>query len=233
VKRFYAEAGLGPAGAGGTPILLDGRPVHTPMRAPLLLPHAALAAAVRDEWQHQGERIDPAGMPLTGLANAAIDQIAPARERFVDQIAAYADSDTLCYRADPGDPLAAHQAEHWDPLLAWAERRYDIALRRIAGILHQPQDPQALAQLRRGVARHDAFMLAGMLSLTGLTGSLVLTLALVEQAFGPDPVWRAAMLEELWQEDRWGADAEATARRAARRREFDAAVNFCKLLQVL
>lgn len=229
MKRFYKTAEAS-AEAGGVAILLDGRPVRTPMRAPLLLPNEALGEVVAEEWRGQGDTIDPAAMPLTGLANAAIDHVAADMPRFVSATLAYAETDTLCYRADPGTPLAERQDREWEPILNWVERRFDIALVRVAGIVHRPQPDAALQQLRGALEALDPFALAGLHSLTGITGSFIATLALVHGVLPHEAIWSAVNLEELWQEEQWGADAEARDRRERSRAEFDAAAKFCRVL---
>lgn len=226
MKRFYKTVAT-EAVANGHALLLDGRPVKTPMRQPLVLPTPAMAQAVAAEWEGQGEEIVIASMPHTGFANAAIDQVLPQRERFIDDIAAYGESDTLCYRADAGDPLAERQDHEWEPVLQWAENRFDISLIRIAGIIHQPQSTHSLSRLKAPVAGMDPFALAAFSTLTSIGGSLVSALALIEKAFDSETIWRAINLEELWQEELWGADGDALAARAHRRAAFDAAYQFC------
>lgn len=226
MKRFYKSVTFEPV-EGGFALMLDGRPVKTPARASLVLPNADMAQAVADEWAGQGEDIVIASMPMTGFANAAIDRIAPDAERFVSDIAAYGEADTLCYRADPGDPLAARQEQEWEPILRWAENRYDIILIRVAGIVHQSQSMHSLSRLTTAVRACDPFVLAGLSTITSIGGSLISALAMLEKAYTPDVIWRAVCLEELWQEDLWGADAEAEATRALRRAAFDDAYRFC------
>ena len=226
MKRFYTAATVGDANE----ILLDGRPVRTPGRAPLALPTASLAAAIADEWNGQGETIDPRTMPLTGLANAAIDRIAPARESFATGLAAYGESDLLCYRAEGPAPLVARQTEHWDPLLAWARDRYAIAFEVATGIVHRPQPAETVARLAAVVATRDPFALAGLSPLVTVSGSLLVALALAEGAVRLDAAWAAAALDEQWQAEQWGEDAEAAKALAGRRAEFAAAARFLSLL---
>lgn len=226
MKRFYKSVTTD-AVDDGYALLLDGRPVKTPMRLPLVLPTRAVADAVAAEWEGQGDEIVIASMPHTGFANAAIDQVSAQQQRFIEDVAAYGESDTLCYRADPGDPLAQRQDKDWEPLLAWAENRYDIKLIRVAGIIHQPQSPHSLSRLRSPVEAMDPFVLAAFSTLTSIGGSLVSSLALIENAFDSETIWRAISLEELWQEELWGADGEALAARAHRKTAFDAAYRFC------
>jgi len=226
VKRFYQSAAVGEGGR----ILLDGRPVKTPGRRDLAAPAAALAEAVADEWNAQGEIVEPRSMPLTGLANAAIDRIAPDPAAFADGLAAYGESDLLCYRAEGPAPLAARQAELWDPILAWAQQRYEIVLEVALGVIHMPQPPETLARLRAALAERDIFVLAGLSPLVTISGSLLIALALAEGAISLDQAWAAATLDERWQAEQWGEDAEAAAALADRRRDFAAAARFLALL---
>jgi chaperone required for assembly of F1-ATPase len=226
VKRFWKEVSVG---ADGT-IALDGRPVRTPGRVPLALPRPALAQAVADEWRAVAETVDPRAMPLTGLANAAIDRIAPDPAAFAAGIARYGESDLLCYRADGPPPLVARQRAAWDPLLAWARARYDVHVEVVAGVMHAPQPPATLARLGEAVAALGAFHLAGLSSAVTLTGSLIAGLALVERAADAETVWTAAQVDEAWQTELWGSDTLAEQARADRRRAFDAAVAFLTAL---
>ena len=225
MKRFWTEVAVTPERG----VTLDGRPVRTPGRAPLLLPTDALAAAVADEWRGVGETLDPRAMPLTGLANAAIDRIAPDPRTFAAGLARYADSDLLCYRAETPEPLVARQAAAWDPVIAWAQSRYDVHVEVTAGIVHRAQPPLTLQRLGDAIAAPDAFALAACAPIVTITGSLLLCLALVEGATTPDDAWTAAHIDEDWQAELWGEDALATQARANRRAEFDAAVLFLTL----
>src|SRR5690606_24659326 len=178
MRRFYKDAAI-VSGDAGFEIQLDGRPVRTPARALLSLPNAALAQAVAEEWRRQGDSIDPRAMPFTGLANAAIDQIAPAREAFAAGVARYAETDLLCYRAERPDRLVARQAAAWNPLLDWARTRYDVTFRVTQGIIHIAQPPETLERLATTVAAFDPFTLAGLSAPVTLSGSLVCGLAVV------------------------------------------------------
>ncbi|BAV65061.1 ATP12 family chaperone protein [Sphingobium cloacae] len=228
MKRFYQDAAV-VAGEGGFGIQLDGRPVRTPARALLALPDAALAEAVAREWRAQGDAIDPRSMPFTGLANAAIDQIAPHREAFAAGIARYAETDLLCYRAEAPEALVARQAAAWDPLLDWAVARYDVAFRVTRGLLPVAQPPETLERLAQAVEAFDPFTLAGLSTLVTLSGSLVCGLAVVEGGHEPAAIWAAAEIDEVWQAEQWGEDAEAAARGALRREEFSTNCAFCAL----
>jgi chaperone required for assembly of F1-ATPase len=230
MKRFYTDATIVAEG-GGFAVQLDGRAVRTPARAPLALPTAALAEAIVDEWRAQGERVDPRAMPMTGLANAAIDQVAPNHASFAADVARYGESDLLCYRADAPDPLVARQAAGWEPLLGWARTRYGVAFAITQGIIPVPQPDATLARLSEAVVAFDPFRLAALSTLVGLSGSLICGLAVAEGAFDPETVWDAAEIDERWQAEQWGEDAEAIARASQRRTDFLTARAFCALAQ--
>lgn len=230
MKRFYKEARVRP-GDGGGEVVLDERPVKTPARRPLALPTEPLARAVAAEWNAQGDEVRPRTMPLTGLANAAIDRVAPDPDAFAAILAAYGESDLLCYRAEAPAALVARQAAAWDPILAWARRRFDINFEVTAGIIHKPQPPDTIVQLAQAAAARDAFELAALSPLVTISGSLVIALALAEEAIDLEAAWAAATVDEAWQAERWGEDEEATARLAARRAEFEAAERFLRLLR--
>lgn len=226
MKRFWEDVSV----ANGE-VALDGRPVRTPGRVALRLPTPTLAEAVAGEWRAVGERVDPRAMPLTSLANAAIDRIVPAPQSYAESLARYGESDLLCYRADSPPELVARQAAAWDPPLAWAMRRYDVHFEVAAGIIHVPQPPATLARLRDAVAALDAWTITGLTPLVTVTGSLVLGLALVEGAMDADAVWHAARIDDDWQVERWGEDDLATRTMLAHRAEFDAAVRFLTALR--
>ena len=227
MKRFWTEVAVDAEGV----VTLDGRPVRTPGRVPLALPTASLAALVAGEWRAVPETVDPRAMPLTGLANAAIDRIAADPRTFAAGLAAYGDSDLLCYRAESPDVLIARQRAAWDPWLDWARARYDVHFETVAGIVHRAQPAATLARLGDAVAALDAFRLAGLSPVVTITGSLVLALALIERAGDTETLWNAAHVDEDWQADLWGEDTLATQARANKRREFDAAAAFLAALE--
>ncbi len=211
-------------------IRLDNRPVRTPGRVPLTLPTPALAGAVAAEWRAVGASVDPRAMPLTGLANAAIDRVAPDARAFAAGLARYAESDLLCYRAAAPEALIERQARLWDAPLAWARARYDVWFEVVAGVMHHAQPPATLARLGDAVAARSAWELAPLSPLVTITGSLVLALALVETAMTGEDMWRAAECDEDWQAEQWGEDALAVQARESRKRDFDAAERFLGLL---
>ena len=224
MKRFWKNVTVGPDRV----VQLDGRPVRTPGRVPLALPTEALAEVVAGEWRAVGETVDPRVMPLTGLANAAIDRITPDRAAFAAALARYGESDLLYYRADGPTELVRRQAAAWDPVLDWAQRRYDIHFEVATGVMHQPQPPATVQRLADAIAAADRWTLAGLSPVITITGSLLLALALIEGAIDAEAAWTAGSLDEDWQEEQWGEDALASQAREGRRREFDAAMRFLR-----
>jgi chaperone required for assembly of F1-ATPase len=229
MKRFYSQATVSPE-AGGVAILLDGRPVRTPARAPLRVPTEELAEAIAGEWNVQGETVDPRSMPLTGLANAAIDRVEADPAEFGRSLVEYGGSDLLCYRAEGPQSLVERQDRIWNPLLGWARTRFGIEIETTTGVMHRPQPQETLDQLGRAVAARGPFQLAGLAPLVTISGSLIIALALAEGAIGLEPAWEAAMLDEAWQAEQWGADPLAAASLENRRREFESAYRFLTLL---
>ena len=229
MKRFWKVAAVTESGS-AFGIALDGRPVRTPAQAPLVLPTAGLAAAVADEWNGAGEKVDPRRMPLTGLSNAAIDRVAPEQERFADSLARYAASDLLCYRADTPEALVTRQTERWDPLLQWARRRYDVDFVVTQGVSPVDQKADTIAQLAQAVHAFEPFTLAGLSPLVTVGGSLIVALSVVEGATDVSRAWEAVSLDEQWQLDQWGHDDEAEKALVAREKDFRAGARFLELL---
>lgn len=229
MKRFWTQAGVR-AEEGGHGIALDGKPLRTPARQPLVVPAQALARGIADEWNSAGEKVDPRAMPLTGLANAAIDRIAPDPAAFAKGLARYGESDLFCYRAEEPEALIERQRALWEPLLAWARRRYDVDFATTRGIVHVPQPEATSRRLAHEVEALDPFRLAGLSPLVTIGGSLVAALAVLEGAVAPDDAWEAVTVDESWQLEQWGSDAEAEAVIENRRRDFLAGSRFLELL---
>ncbi|SFV08639.1 Chaperone required for the assembly of the F1-ATPase [Methylobacterium sp. 174MFSha1.1] len=228
-KRFYTEAGIAEA-EDGYRLVLDGRPAHTPARRRLAVPQAALAAALAEEWGAQEEFIDPARMPLTRLVNSALDGVAERREAVIDDLSAYAGTDLVVYRA--GDParLVAAQAAAWDPVLDWAREALGARFILSEGVMHVTQPADSVAALRRAIeAVATPTALAGLHSMTTLTGSLLIALAVLHGRLTPQEGWAAAHVDEIFQAEVWGQDAEAEERLAKRRAEFEAAARVAAL----
>ncbi len=228
MKRFYTEVSVA-AADGGWRVVLDGRPIRTAGGAAQIVPTRALAEALAAEWREQGETIDPAGFPYRDLADYAIDRVAADPAATIATLLPFAETDTLCYRAGPDDPLHARQDEAWEPLLAAAEARHGVRFARLSGILHRPQPAATLARLDEGLSAFDAFTLAAARTLASLAGSLTIALAGLEGDAVADDLWAAANLEEDWQAARWGWDGEALTRRDRRAGDFAAAMRFARL----
>ena len=231
MKRFYKTVGVGPAEEGGFRVTLDGRELRSPARRPLALPTEALAAAVAAEWEVQRDEIDLRSMPLTALASTVADRTGPMRAQIVGELARYAETDLLCYRAEGPDSLVRRQEHSWQPLLDWLAMRYDARLAVQAGVMPEPQSPEALRALRLAIEALDAFTLAALSSATAAAGSLVIALALVEQRIGPAEAAAASQLDEAYQSEVWGEDPEAMRRRAALASDIEAAHRFLCLLR--
>jgi chaperone required for assembly of F1-ATPase len=229
MKRFWKEVSVVPEGSGWA-IQLDGRPVRTPARSPLVVPNEALAKAIAAEWRSVGEEIDPRSMPLTGLANAAIDRVAPERQAFAGGLARYAEADLACYRSEWPPELVGRQKAAWDRLLGWARRRYDVDFSTTSGLVHVPQPQATIERLAHAVAALDPFRLAGLSPLVTIGGSLVAGLAVLEKAITAEEAWEAVSVDERWQLDQWGADQEAQTALEDKRRDFMAAARFLGLL---
>lgn len=228
-KRFWTEAAA-VAAEGGHGVALDGRPVRTPARAPLVVPARALAEAIAAEWAAQGQHLAPDTMPLTRTANSAIDRLGEAaRPAVVADLAGYGASDLLCYRAEAPAELAARQAADWDPLLDWiAGQGAPLAVTR--GVIPVSQPEESLAWLRARVAGLDPFRLAAFHDLVALSGSLVIALAVLDGRVAAEEGWRLSRLDEDWQIEQWGEDEEEARLTASRRAGFLDAARFLALL---
>ena len=209
-KRFWKAATVAQTGDGFA-VELDGRRIKTPAKAALVLPTQHMAQAVAVEWDAQQEQINPATMPVTRTANAAIDKVTPQHAEVADLLAAYGDSDYLCYRAETPDELAARQGDVWDPMLDWGAQALGARLLPRVGIMHKPQDAQVVAHLSARVQALNAFELAAFHDLVSLSGSLILAFAATRDARPPEELWEISRLDEIYQIEQWGPDDEAEA----------------------
>lgn len=230
MKRFYREAVAVGSDQGFT-VHLDGKPVQTPAKNALTVPNWALAAAIADEWQSQGDTINPLALPLTRLVSTAIDRVMPRRAAVIAEIAKYAATDLLCYRAASPSELAARQRAVWQEMLDWAEERFGARLAVTESIAPIAQAPAALAAFERAIAAYDAMMLVALHLATSACGSVVLGLALIEQRISPQQAFAAAQLDESFQIERWGEDPEQTKSRTALQEEIILAARFAGLLR--
>ena len=227
-KRFYTQAGVA-EGADGFVITLDGKPVRTPGKNALAAPTRGLADAIASEWQAQADLIDPMAMPLTRLANSVIDGVTGNVQAVADDAAKYFETDLLFYRAGFPEELIARQARHWDPVLRWAADDLGAHFILAEGIIHVQQPDTAVAAARAALPK-DAWPVGAFHVVTTITGSALLALALKHRALDEAQVWAAAHVDEDWNRDAWGADEEVEARRAQRRKDFEAAALVLKAL---
>lgn len=223
-KRFYERAHIAEAGTGGNvQILLDGKPVKTPARRPLAAPGRPLAEAIAMEWDAQKDVVDPARMPLTRLANVVIDAVADAPDPIAAEIAKYLGTDLLFYRADAPAGLVKMQSVAWDPVLDWAREQFGARFVLAQGVVHIEQPREAIAAVSAAIPG-EPWQLAAVSSITTMTGSALLALALAHDALAADAAWAAAHVDEDWQMSQWGRDELALERRAFREAEFQAAM---------
>lgn len=230
MKRFWDTVAV-EAVAGGWRVVLDGRPIKTAVGAPQIVPSAPLAQALAHEWRSQGADIDASAFVLRDMADFAIDIARTDRDAVIAALLAYAGSDTLCYRAEPDEPLAIRQRAVWEPLLAAAEERWSVAFTRVSGIIHRAQPPATLKAMRAALTEQDDFTLAALNTLASLAASLVIALAAAEPGADAAALWDAANLEEDWQAEQWGVDDEALALRTRRAALFGDAMRFAALLR--
>jgi chaperone required for assembly of F1-ATPase len=222
LKRRFYEAVEVREEADGFAVALDGRPVRTPARRPLAAPRRPLAEAIADEWRVQAEFIDPAGMPMTRLANTIIDGVAAARTEVAAEIAKYLGSDLVCYRAAAPQGLVARQVQHWDPVLAWAKDALGAEFTTINGVTFRRQPDAAIARAEAAIPR-DPWRLGAVHTVTTLTGSALIALKLAAGAASLDEAWTAAHVDEDWNMEFWGRDELGMQRRAYRFAEMTAA----------
>jgi chaperone required for assembly of F1-ATPase len=231
MRRFWREVTVEPEGAGFA-VRLDGRPLRTPAKAPCLVPSRALAEAMAAEWQAQGDAVEPAAMPLTRAANSAIDRVEPEFDAVAATVAAYGETDLICYRAPFPEGLAARQAQAWDPLAAWAAETLAAPLVLAEGVMHVAQGPESLARLARAVRAHSPWELTALHDLVTLSGSLVIGLAVSHGRLEAETAWPLSRIDEDWNIAEWGEDAEAAEVAARRRADFLNAARLLALLRV-
>lgn len=232
MKRFYKDVSVGKTDLGWT-IALDGRPLKTQGGQPQILPSEDLANMLAEEWRAQGEEIDLASFRYRDMADYALDVVAKDTSAPIEKLLGYAETDTLCFRADPEEALYRRQQEVWEPIVLGMEAREDVKLHRISGILHRPQTEETRARLQNRLEVLDPFTLAALEQTTSLAASLCIGLEALEPHADGEALWEAANLEEDWQAELWGRDEEAEERRAKRKRDFLAAIEFTRAVRVL
>jgi chaperone required for assembly of F1-ATPase len=230
MKRFYEDVAV-VAEDGGFAVRLDLKPLRTPAKAPLVLPSRALAEAIAAEWQGQGVMVKLTELPLTRLASTAIDLVARRRGEIAAEVARYAGTDLVCYRAEHPPELARRQHSTWQPLIDWATLRYDARLEVTAGIVPVDQSPATLRAFAMAVESYGNLELAALHLATAAAGSLVVALALLEGQLDVESAFAAAQLDESFEIEQWGEDAEQTQRRAALKEDMALAHRFITLLR--
>jgi len=229
-KRFYEKAHYEPRD-GVFCLLLDGKPALTPAKNALEVPSEALAKAMANEWEQQAEQIDPTAMPLTKLANSALDHVDARRQEVIDDIVRYAGNDLICYMAEDPQELMMKQMATWGPVLDWLRQGLGANFEVAYGVNHMTQSEQSLGQVKLVLQDLDAFSLTSLHTMTTLMGSALLMLAHIAGMYDVTSIWQSAHIDEDWQMSKWGKDAEALARREQRWREMQAASRFLDLLR--
>jgi chaperone required for assembly of F1-ATPase len=224
-KRFYKQVAVG-EGETGFDIQLDGRSVKTPLKRPFAVPSRDMAHAIAAEWDAQETHIDPSSMIVTRLANTAVDRVRDDEARIVAELREFAGSDLVCYRAGTPDPLVARQALYWDPILDWVKATHSVQFICVEGIVHHAQPDTALAAISTALTAENEFRLTAIHNITTLTGSTLLSMMTAAGALSGEAAWAAAHADEDWQIEQWGSDEEAEARRAIRKQDFDATMQF-------
>ncbi|HYD31451.1 MAG TPA: ATP12 family protein, partial [Azospirillaceae bacterium] len=230
MKRVYKQVSVA-AVDGGFEVRLDGRSLKSPARAPLPLLTEALAQAIAAEWDAQKDEVNPHSMPLMQLAATAIDRVSVQRDDMVNAVAAYAETDLVCYWAESPAKLVERQAKVWQPLLDWAMLRYDARLEVCSGIMPTRQPAGALKALHHAVEAYDDMMLSALQLATSTAGSLVVALALIERHIDSAAAFEVSQIDETFQIEEWGEDPEATRRRAGLKGDMEAARRFADLLR--
>jgi chaperone required for assembly of F1-ATPase len=227
MKRFYSGVSVTEAD-GGWRVMLDGRPIRTASGSPQVVPTAPLAELLASEWRAQGDEIDPASFIMRDMADYAIDVVRPDRAATLAKLMSYAETDTLCYRADPDEPSHQRQRELWEPLVTACEARLGVSIVRVSGVLHRPQKPETLAAMRAVLEPLDDFSLAGLVNLASLSASLITALAALEPGADAASLFTASNAEEDWQAELWGWEHDAEQRRANRAEAFRLALDFIR-----
>jgi chaperone required for assembly of F1-ATPase len=230
MKRFYQDATVAPV-ENGFGVALDGRNIRTPAKAALVVPVQSLADVIAKEWGAQEDEIDPATMPVMKFASTAIDRIHPQRVRVADDLAAYAQTDLICYRADRPVDLVQLQEASWQPLLEWCNEHHGSSLRATQGVIPIDQDDETLTALSAVVHGFDDFALSALHGLTTTSGSLVIGLAVMAGRLSAAAAADASQVDDAYQAEKWGYDKDAADALLGRRREIESAAAFYALLR--
>lgn len=232
MKRFWTSVDVAEGANGaGWQVLLDTRPVRTPAKNACAVPTRILAERIAAEWDAQEETVNPLAMPMTRAASTCLDRVAPEMDGVRQVVAAYGETDLICYRAPHPEELIARQAEAWDPWLDWSASQYGARLETGEGVMHVPQVADAVLALATAVNGYDPWRLTALSELVTISGSLVLGLAVAERALEPEQGWHLSRIDEQWNIDAWGEDAEAAKLAAKRRADFLSAAGLLDLIE--
>lgn len=224
-KRFWKEAKVVEV-ENGFGIQLDGRSLRTPSKAIFAVAHEEIARMTADEWMAQGDEVDPATMPATRMANSVIDKVSVNFDAIVEMLTEYAGSDLLCYRATTPQALIAEQARVWDPLLEWSATAFNAPFVTTSGVMYVTQPAQSVEMYRAILNAMNMYQLAGVHDLISISGSIVITMALITNHLDLNQAWQAVIVDDLWQERQWGADEEAQANLSVKFDDFKFAYKF-------
>lgn len=230
MKRFYEKVSVEPQD-GGYGVHLDGRVVKTPAKRPALSPTKAMAEAVAAEWMAQGDKVNPASMPLGKLLYTALDKVACRRDEVITELVGYAKADMLCYPCDFPADLVQKQKELWLPLLTWVREQHDLGFITTTSIAHIDQEEALLEKLRKILEKLDSFRLTAFHNVTGLCSSVCIGLNVLGNNISIEQAWAAAQLDEDFQIEKWGEDDEAKLRTTNMKTDLDAAALFLKLCE--
>lgn len=228
MKRFYKKAETVEVDDGFS-VTLDGRPIKTPAKAPFVLPNAAIAAEIAVEWEAQTDKVDPETMPSMKYAATAIDRVMTQREKVIDEIVGFGGTDLVCYRATYPEHLVTKQTDAWDPLLVWLKETFSVSLNVTPGVGYIAQDDAGLAKLRSEIETQSDLQLAAIHDIVSLTGSLVVTLAVMRRKLNAEQAFGVSELDETHIIDEWGEDTESTKRRKNNKVSLNDAIKFLKL----
>jgi chaperone required for assembly of F1-ATPase len=226
-KRFWKEASVVEI-EDGYSVELDGRKLRTPSKAPLNVTYREIADAIASEWMAQEELVDPTTMPATRMANSVIDKVIVNQDAIVDMLSEYAGSDLMCYRATTPQSLIEEQAAAWDPILDWSAAHMKAPMHTTSGVMFVEQPAQSVEVYRARLKRMNPYQLAGVHDLITISGSVVISMALITNHLNLEQAWSTAIVDESWQEKQWGVDEEAQEAIEKKRQDFEFAYNFWK-----
>ena len=226
-KRFWKNAQVKSV-SDGFVIELDGQVIRTPSKALLKVSSQKIAKQIAFEWMAQKEVVDPATMPNTRMANSVIDKIMVNREAVIEMLAEYAGSDLLCYRATTPQGLINQQNKIWNPILDWSKNSLLAPMLTTSGVIHIEQNIKSIGIYQDKLEAMNPYQLAGMHDLITISGSFVISMALISNQLNVSEAWYAATVDERWQENQWGIDDEAAEALEKRRLDFEFAYKFWK-----